>query len=76
MRQSREGDPMEKPLLTVHDLARRWNCSASVIYALVAARQLGCVRIGLGRGCIRFDEELHVKPYVERQQQRKFRHLT
>jgi excisionase family DNA binding protein len=68
---------MDTPFLTVAQLAERWNCSPSIIYALVAARQLGCVRIGLGRGCIRFTEE-HVREYLERGQEktRRFRHLT
>jgi hypothetical protein len=42
--------------ITVPDLARRWRCSPSIIYALVQARKITCLRIGLGRGCIRFTE--------------------
>jgi excisionase family DNA binding protein len=52
-------------LLTVADLARRWKVSKSNIYNLVETRQLGCVRIGTGRGCIRFTEE-QVREFLER----------
>jgi excisionase family DNA binding protein len=62
-------------LLTVTELSKRWNVSPSIIYALVQARQLGCVRIGLGRGTVRFTEE-HVREYLMRQEKRKFKHLA
>ena len=41
-------------LLTVRDVARQLNVSAACVYALVEQRQIPHVRIGSGRGVIRF----------------------
>ncbi len=59
---------MKEPFLTVAELAKRWNCSQSSIYALVAARKLQCVRIGVGRGSIRFSED-HAAAYLRAAEQ-------
>jgi hypothetical protein len=44
-------------MLTVNDVAKKWQCSPALIYALVAERKLRCFRLGLGRGTIRFTED-------------------
>jgi excisionase family DNA binding protein len=44
-------------LLTVIQAATRFDISASTLYQLVAARKIGHLRIGTGRGGIRFTEE-------------------
>jgi excisionase family DNA binding protein len=43
--------------MTVKAAAERLEISPSLVYALCAAGKLRCHRIGLGRGCIRIDEE-------------------
>lgn len=44
-------------MLTVPDIAKRLNCSPSLIYLLVSEGRLCCYRIGSRRGTIRFSEE-------------------
>lgn len=45
-------------LLTVIQAANRLGISASTLYQLVAARKIAHLRIGNGRGGIRFTDEL------------------
>ena len=44
-------------MLTVIDVAKRLNCSESLVYALCAEGKLLHHRIGVGRGTIRVTEE-------------------
>jgi excisionase family DNA binding protein len=44
-------------MLTVKKSAERLNVSPSLVYALLACRKLGHIRIGLKRGVIRIPEE-------------------
>jgi excisionase family DNA binding protein len=44
-------------LLTVKKAAERLNVSPSLVYALIAGRKLGHIRVGLKRGVIRIPEE-------------------
>lgn len=44
-------------LLTVRQTAERLNVSDGCVYRLVADRKLAHVRIGVGRGVIRIEEE-------------------
>jgi excisionase family DNA binding protein len=43
-------------VLTVKEVAERWNVSRSIVYALVASGILRHVRVGIGRGTIRIEE--------------------
>ena len=51
-------------LLTVKDVAARLRLSESMIYRLVDAEQIGCHRVGTGRGRLRFSEA-DVQVYLE-----------
>jgi excisionase family DNA binding protein len=44
-------------MLTVKQAAERLRVSPSLVYSLIAARELAHVRIGFGRGLIRISEE-------------------
>ena len=44
------------PLLTIKDVARRLSVAPSTVYALVESGKLVSLRIGIGRGTIRFKE--------------------
>ena len=44
-------------VLTVKEVAERLKVSQACVYALVAQGRLPAVRIGVGRGVIRFNEE-------------------
>jgi len=50
-------------LVTVKEAAKRLDISPSLIYALIAAGKLSCVRHGLKRGTIRISEE-HLSQYL------------
>lgn len=43
--------------MRVREAANRLEVSPATVYALIAAGKLKCSRIGLGRGCIRVQEE-------------------
>lgn len=43
-------------LLTVQDLADRLRLSVACVYTMVSSGQLSCLRVGNGRGSIRFRE--------------------
>ena len=45
--------PTRKTFLTVQEVARELQISASLVYQLVERRRLTCHRIGKGRGAIR-----------------------
>jgi excisionase family DNA binding protein len=49
--------------VTVREAAEQLEVSPQLVYALVAAGKLGCVRIGLGRGTIRILDE-HIAAYL------------
>jgi excisionase family DNA binding protein len=53
--------------VTVRQAAERLEVSPQLVYALIAAGKLSCVRIGLGRGTIRVLDE-HVAEYLARAQ--------
>lgn len=44
-------------MLTVKQAAERLRVSPSLVYSLIAARELAHVRVGFGRGLIRISEE-------------------
>jgi excisionase family DNA binding protein len=44
-------------LMKVGDVAKRLNCSPSLVYEHIASGRLGCHRIGKGRGGLRVSEE-------------------
>lgn len=44
-------------LLTVKEVAEFLKVSKSLVYTLIAQKQLSCIRIGLGRGTIRVARE-------------------
>ena len=48
-------------LLTVREVARRLNVSASCVYQLISQGEIRCHRIGVGRGAIRVSpDELEI----------------
>ena len=49
--------------MTVRQCSQRLEVSPSLIYSMIAAGKLRCVRHGLGRGCIRISEE-HLQEYL------------
>ncbi len=49
--------------MRVKEAAARLEVSPKTVYALVAAGELRCYRVGLGRGCIRIAEE-HIAEYL------------
>lgn len=49
--------------MTVRQAAERLEVSPQLVYALLAAGRLRCVRIGVGRGVIRILDE-HVAEYL------------
>jgi excisionase family DNA binding protein len=49
--------------MTVRQAAKRLEVSRSTVYALIASGKLKCVRIGLGRGCIRVLDE-HIDEFL------------
>ena len=51
--------------MTVAEAARKLEVSPSLVYSLVASGQLGCYRIGHGRGMIRISEG-HITEYLGR----------
>jgi excisionase family DNA binding protein len=51
--------------VTVRQAAERLEVSPQLVYALIAAGKLRCVRIGLGRGAIRILDE-HIADYLAR----------
>lgn len=52
-------------MFSVEDVADRLGVSISLVYELVARREITCYRIGRGRGTIRF-AEADVEAYLER----------
>lgn len=44
-------------MLTVKQAAERLRVSPSLVYSLIAARELAHVRVGFGRGLIRISDE-------------------
>jgi excisionase family DNA binding protein len=58
--------PDNAALLTVRDVAQRLNVSAACVYALVERRRIPHVRIGSGRGVIRFRSD-DVEQYLTAQ---------
>lgn len=56
-------------LLTPRDAARALGVSPATIYALVAAKAISHVRLGLGRGKIAFSEA-HLQEYLRRNEVR------
>jgi excisionase family DNA binding protein len=44
-------------MLTVKEAAERLGVSPSLIYSLIAARELAHIRVGFGRGLIRIPEK-------------------
>jgi excisionase family DNA binding protein len=52
-------------MFTVREIAERLKVSAACVYALTESGQLGCHRIGLGRGVIRISEE-NLREYLDR----------
>ena len=54
----------DKKLLTVKDVAERLSVSSSLIYQLVESGKLPVLRIGNGRGAIRFSPQ-DIEAYLE-----------
>jgi len=57
-------------LLTVKELAERLNCSESLVYQIADSGKIAVVRIGTGRGTLRFRPE-DVDDYLELCRQEK-----
>jgi len=57
-------DPEPDRLQTVADVARRLNVSQSLVYSMVDSGLIGVLRIGRGRGAIRFHPE-DISAYLE-----------
>lgn len=53
--------------MRVRDVARELDVSQRLVYALIAAGKLRCVRHGLGRGAIRVLRE-HLEEYLRGQE--------
>jgi excisionase family DNA binding protein len=51
--------------VTVRQAAKRLEVSPQLVYALIAAGKLSCVRIGLGRGTIRILDQ-HIADYLSK----------
>jgi excisionase family DNA binding protein len=49
--------------MTVKQAASRLEVSVSTIYGLVSAGRLRCIRVGLGRGAIRIQDE-HLAEFI------------
>jgi excisionase family DNA binding protein len=46
-----------RALLTVTEVARALHCSEGTVYRLVERKLIDCIRVGVGRGHLRFSEE-------------------
>ncbi len=51
-------------MLRIRQVAERLGISQALVYSLVSSGKIGCYRIGLGRGAIRFREE-DVEAYLQ-----------
>lgn len=56
-------------LLTVEEVSRELNVSATCVYSLVQTGELASIRIGKGRGTIRVDQE-DLDDFVEQRRNR------
>ena len=54
------------PLLTADEAVPLLRVTSATVYDMARAGRIGCVRVGVGRGAVRFTED-HLREYLERE---------